>query len=435
MGKEYPELRLAPELAFDLGVDAGDIQLVTAGNKSSLFIIETAEGEMEDLVGISQDISLALGLPFGSAVNIRRDQDSLRLGPLVGILAESYNRQKASFGSQNTFFRGLLASMQELNGVGYVFTPQDINWRANKIYGYYLVSHKGSWRRMWFPFPDVCYNRLFKHDPQASAGNAMALLRMQNRVTTFNTSIGGKMAIHKQLARDQSVAAHLPATQLLSSAQNLINMLARYKVVYVKPVNGSQGQGITRVSKRNGRYMVRTSSNSKETEYLSITDVIRHIRTFTPSRQLMIQQGISVKGNPHFDFRVLVQKNRLNQWTVTGIAARVGSRSSITTNLHTGGHAETAEEVLASRGFSREQAALIKVDMEELAIQIAQVLSRKRLLVGELGLDFIVDSHGKVWFLEANPKPARQSFTQISAEIRRLAVSRPMEYACYLSGF
>lgn len=435
MGKEYPELRLAPELAYDLGIDAGEVHPVAAGSRSSLFIIETTESELESLVSVSQDISLALGLPYGRIVNLRRHQDSLRIGPLVGILAESYNRQTSSFGSQNTFFRDLLASMQELNGLGYVFTPQDINWRTNKVYGYYLASPKGGWRRMWFPLPDVCYNRLFKHDAQAAAGNGMAVLRLQNRVKTFNTSIGGKMAIHRQLARERSVASHLPGTQLLASAQNLSSMLSRYKEVYIKPVNGSQGQGITRVSKRNGRYTVKTSNNTKEAEYLSITDVIQHIRSFTPSRQLMIQQGIRVKGNPHFDFRVLVQRNRCNQWMVTGVAARVGSRSSITTNLHTGGHAETAGEVLCSRGFSCEQAALIKASMEELAIQIAEVLSKKRLLVGELGLDFIVDSHGKVWFLEANPKPARQSFTQISAEIRRLAVSRPMEYACYLSGF
>jgi D-alanine-D-alanine ligase-like ATP-grasp enzyme len=73
--------------------------------------------------------------------------------------------------------------------------------------------------------------------------------------------------------------------------------------------------------------------------------------------------------------------------------------------------------------------------MEELALRIAKSIAKNTRFLGELGLDFIVDHRGKVWFLEANLKPARAAFGQISKDLRNLTILKPMEYACYLAGF
>lgn len=435
MGKDYPELRLSSEQAALFGLESNDICRLALGNKSVEILVDVYEEDSESLIVITPELSIALGIPEGLEMNLRRDGDKLRIGPLIGIMTDVYNRQRGSFGTQEAFFRGLLHSMSNLHGLAYVFTPQDINWQKNRIYGYYLPPGQRSWQRSWFPFPDACYNRYFKHSSTVPPDTPVSRARLQSRVKTFNTHIGTKMKVHKLLAQDPGIVPHLPDTRLFSSINQLRAMLTKYKSVYIKPINGSQGEGIIKVSKRNQHYAVKTNSRQGEGLYASLDEAVKIVRSLSPGRQLIIQQAIRVSGKPHFDFRLLIQKDRRNNWSVTGIAGRIGSGTKITTNLHTGGQAMSLSHILSSRGFSFQQITAIQQQMEMLALQIAKCISRSTPLIGELGLDFIVDHQGKVWFLEANPKPARASFGQIDKNLRNLTILRPMEYACYLAGF
>jgi glutathione synthase/RimK-type ligase-like ATP-grasp enzyme len=435
MGKEYPELHLSSDQAALFGVYHNDICYLALGNKTIGVLVDIAEDSGDSLITITPELSLALNLPEGLEMNLRSDGDKLRIGPLAAIMTDAFNRKKASFGSQESFFRGLLNSMYQLHGWAYVFTPQDINWNKHRIHGYYLLPHKRSWQRSWFPFPDVCYNRYFKHSPSVPPDTPVSMARLQGRIKTFNSHIGTKLKVHKQLSQEADIAAHLPDTRLLSSAKQLSAMLNKYKAVYIKPVNGSQGQGIIKVRKKAKGYSIRTSFSAEELNHGSLAEILRTIKSVSSGRQLIIQQAIRVSGKPHFDFRLLIQKDRSNSWSVTGIAARIGTNTNITTNLHTGGQAVSLRHILESRDFDSQQIAAIQHDMEWLALRIAQNIARHTRLLGELGLDFIVDHRGKVWFLEANPKPARASFGHISKDLRNQTIARPMEYACYLAGF
>lgn len=435
MGKDYPELRLSSNQAAFFGLEPSDICRLALGNKSSEVLVDVVEEDSEPFIIITYELSIALGIPEGLEMNIRQDGDKLRIGPLVGILTDAYNQQRGTFGSQEAFFRGLAQNMLRLHGFAYVFTPQDISWQKNRIHGYYLQPGRSTWQRNWFPFPDVCYNRYFKHSSTVSPDTPVSRARLQGRVRTFNTYIGTKMKVHKQLAQEADIAPHLPDTRLFSSASQLRAMLNKYKAVYIKPINGSQGEGIIKVSRRNNQFAVKTNSRPGESLHSSLDEAVKVVRSISPGRQLIIQQAIRVSGKPHFDFRLLIQKDRHNNWSVTGIAARIGSNTKITTNLHTGGQAVTLRHMLESRGFSSQQITAIQEDMEMLALQIARCISKGTPLIGELGLDFIVDHRGKVWFLEANPKPARASFGQIDKNLRNLTILKPMEYACYLAGF
>jgi hypothetical protein len=435
MSKEYPELHLSSDQAALLGIDFKEICRLALGNKIIRVTADITDDGGESLTTITPELSLALNLPEGWEFNLRQDGDKLRIGPLVAIMTDAYHPKRASFGSQDSFFRGLLSSMNQLNGWAYVFTPQDINWQKNRIYGYYLLSPRRNWQRAWFPFPDVCYNRYFKHSSTVPANTPVSMARLQGRVKTFNSHIGTKIKVHRQLAQEADIAAHLPDTRLFSSFGQLGSMLNKYRAVYIKPVNGSQGQGIAKVNKINRGYSVKTSSASKEFKHESLAEIMKMIRSASPGKQLIIQQAIRVSGQPHFDFRLLIQRDLRGHWSVTGIAARIGTKATITTNLHTGGHAVSLPKVLESRGFGAQQIATIQQEMEGLALRIAKTIAKSARLIGELGLDFMVDHRGKVWFLEANPKPARASFAQIDKDLRSQTIARPMEFAYHLAGF
>lgn len=436
MNKNPLKLALSPEAIEHWGLSTREKVSISLGKKTvKVRISEEKSSTNLESVYIDSELARTMGVPDGVRLDLQKKGMTLRMGPLIGILAGRYSKERGSFGSQNSFFRSLLASLGSLNGTGFIFCPSDINSERKCIYGYYLTGKTDErWKRMYFPFPDVCYNRYFNDGASPGSYHTLALLA-RHGVKTFNTSIGSKWAVHRLLIPHRDIASHLPETRLLDSGQVLVSMMKKHREVYLKPPGGCKGRGIMAVSRKKKAYLLRTAESNS---YLcrSAQEVVQKTKASMNCTMPIVQQSIRFPGNEqHIDFRVLVQKNRLNQWGITGIAARIGADGHITTNLHAGGKAQEAKSTLLNRGFSPEQIVSINNSLEELALRIAEIIDSKSRALGELGLDFLVDKKGKVWFLEANPKPGRRSFKDISPELRRIAVARPMEYACFLAGF
>jgi hypothetical protein len=53
-----------------------------------------------------------------------------------------------------------------------------------------------------------------------------------------------------------------------------------------------------------------------------------------------------------------------------------------------------------------------------------------------MGIDLGIDIHGKVWFIEANLRPARSLFRLIEEpDMRQQSIINPLLYSRYLAGF
>jgi len=427
------EIYVHEEISRLWGIKAGDIWTLACGKKQTRVRIREGSFPLPQdspVINITPGLARELHLPPAINLNIIAEGASLRLGPLAGILAGPYNSQTGSFGSQDKFFRSLCFHMRRLNGMAFVFTCQDLDPERKLVHAYYLPEEGGAWHRMWVPFPDVCYNRYYHHPGDNPSRYGVASLKRYG-IKVFNTGVGDKWLVHKRLAQDSNIAPHLPETHLVKSRQVLSAMLAKYQQVYVKPINGCKGQDITRISRHQGNYLVKSTNDANGRVVLSLPG----LTAGAGGRVRIVQQGIKTPGDCHFDLRVMVQKDRHNEWKLSGIAVRMGAKGRITTNLATRGQAERLEKTLGDLGWGENRIAHITGEIEDLALNIARALDRYALHLGELGLDFIIDTQGKIWFLEANPKPARKVFTIIDAEMRRRAVSRPMEYACGLAGF
>jgi len=433
MKSNRAEIYMDGEINRRWGIKAGDLWDVSCGKRQTR--IRVREGSfplLQDspVIIITPGISREMHLPQDIELNIITDGSRLRIGPLVGILAGPFNSKTGSFGSQDKFFRSLCNHMRRLKGLAYVFTYQDLDPVRKLVYGYYLEEEGGPWHRLWVPYPDVCYNRCYYHGDSNPRYGVISLKKYGIKV--FNTGVGDKWLVHKRLLEDKEIAPHLPETHLLKSRQILSDMLGKYQQVYLKPINGCKGQDITRISRHQGNYLVKSTNDANGRLVVGLPG----LPAGAGSRVRIVQQGIRTPGDDrHFDLRVMVQKDRYNQWQVSGIAVRMGAKGRITTNLATRGQAERLEKTLGDLGWEEERITRIKRDIEGLALGIARTLDGYAQHLGELGLDFIIDTRGKVWFLEANPKPARKVFSIIDPEMRRLAVSRPMEYACWLAGF
>lgn len=420
-------------------IQSGDTCSVFLGKVKKSLTVEVVEKytkKDENTVLISPELAHHLGLYGSMRLNARASGNTIRLGPVVGILTRRLIKQRRSFGAQDRFLRSLLTHVKELNGLAFVFSPYDIDLERKRIHGYYLGRDAESpWIRHWFPLPDVYYNRYFPGD-NVLRSRDLAILMARYGVKTFNTGVGDKWAVFRQLNKEKDIARHLPETRLLVSPSALGALLNKYQGVYVKPANGCKGRAISRITKRQGRYLVKNNQNQPGRYLTSVQEVYNRLRSANPNETLLAQQAIKAPdGQSHFDVRVMLQKDRYNCWAVTGIAARVGGSGMVTTNLHTGGRAAPLEKVLQTRNMQADEIDHIVEEINRLGLRIGQTLEKSSSALGDLGLDFMIDEKGKVWFLEVNPKPGRRAFSSISKEIRKVVVSRPMEYAYYLAGF
>ena len=430
-------IRIPESLCTNLGVSTGTSVTVTIGNRSANARVVLRGGDTnksQTTVQLSGRLANSLNVPTGMNLGVIRAGDKLKVGPLIGIMAK---RHKNGIFGQDSFYRKLLAQLKKLNCIGMVFTPQSIDWESHTINGYYPSNNGSSaWRSRSFPFPDVVYNRYFRKDGDPWS---YPILNRMNKsgVKSFNVPIGSKWKIHRLLSLDRDIRAHIPDTQVLTGVKILLDMLQKHRQVYVKPAGGCQGRGISRIRKSNGTYLCRSTKDSQEYRYNDINRVYRRTRSAGKSKIMLVQQAITCPSTTgHFDVRAMVQKDHTNTWQITGLVARVGVKGRVTTNLHTGGRAERLETLLSKCGFKSSEVLDIISNTKKLALTIAESLERHVKPIGEIGLDFIIDAGGNVWFLEANSKPGRKAFsTMESNNEERLTIARPMLYARYLAGF
>ncbi|MGE5403406.1 MAG: YheC/YheD family protein [Candidatus Saccharibacteria bacterium] len=437
MAGEVIELFIHHDICEELAIKPGKKASLSLGSITKTVIIRVTKNSIGHMtVAVPSKLAQALNLPVGITMNIAGKGKELRLGPLLGVLTKEHLEAVKSFGPQDTYYRKLLSAVRDVNGFGYVFTPQVIDYRKKRIQGWILTSGMNStWKRSWLPFPDVCYNRYFRKDRGVYSQEVLEKLA-KTGVKSFNYPLGTKWSVQIMLEQHGDIKHHLPETRIMDNSSDIEEMSKRHKVLYIKPVLGYQGQGVTRVIRDSKRYLCRSTSETVDTILKTPAEVLKKARG-TRKAPMLIQQGIECPEYVgHFDFRVLVQKDNWGRWEVTGMAVRVGAPDQITSNLHTGGHAARTEYLLAELGFTPVEVSMVINDLTNLSILIAGYLEKTVVDVAEVGLDFIIDNNRKVWFLEANSKPGRRVFGEIDAQnLRKLSIIRPAQYACHLAGF
>jgi hypothetical protein len=319
-----------------------------------------------------------------------------------------------------------------------VFHPDGVAADGTSITGY--TWKDGSWQDTISPPPDIVYNRYFyeSSNKRKEASTALAFL---HRSLPWSRGLPDKWGVYEILKRDRRAAKLLPETLLYSGTRNLSTMLAEREYgVFLKPKSGSHGKRTIHAILQNRNSGGGLKLRGRDGENTPFQYVFRSqdegldwIHEFIGSRRYIIQPYLHLsnhEGQP-FDVRVLMQKNGRGSWTLTGMAVRLGNRGSLTSNLHGGGTAVSLLPfLLAEYGQSG------KDIMHELASEAAYlppILEAACGRLGELGLDFGIDSSGRIHLLEANSKPGRTVF-RLTGDRRaaKLAAENPLSYARYL---
>mgnify|MGYP000886613060 CR=1 FL=1 len=372
-------------------------------------------------------------LKYGISLN----QDEINIGPVIGIIAPKQDSTKRPYGSQTGFFQQIITSSRKLGQICFAFYFTDIDWNKKIVNGYF--HNKNGWQRGKFPLPDVIYPRSKFY--VASKADSRRRLK-QARIKILNPQMVGKWEAYRVFKRNPDMLPYLPETRLVNSFRQVEIMAKKYRAVYLKPVNGTQGKNIIRVS-RNLKspgycYQYRYNGSLCKVSASDLLQLRKKLGPIMAGRSYLVQKEINLiryEGGI-VDIRVMVQKEHNGRWEVTGMACRVGKPGAITSNISGGGSAIRVETVLRNVFTGSKQINQIIETIIFVAINAAVSVEDYLGNCGEVGVDIGVDKYGKIWFIEANLRPARHVFILTGeTETRQKSIETPLLYARYLAGF
>ncbi|MEW9669841.1 YheC/YheD family protein [Ammoniphilus sp. 3BR4] len=328
----------------------------------------------------------------------------------------------------NDLFRPLFKENKSLGNVLYLFSLQDIKFKKRKIKGY-LLTPDGRWEQRRFKWPDAVIDKYFD-----TSHKLYEDIRKHDLLPFTEHQLPGKWELHNILWKVPSLRPFLPVT-CTYSPHALKKMLRRFPLLYIKPFDGTWGNGIVKIERHTDGFLaVGRKRKKKIQEFIPQSEIIPWIDRWVDRIPFVIQQGLHLNllKDRVADMRILIQKNEKGKWQITGQGMRIGAPKSPVSNLHGGGAGKEVFPVLQSIfGIKKVKNLLRKC--HEISYLVADTIEQKYGRMMELGLDIGIDNQGQIWIIEVNDKPGRKIFKQMGRhDLFRQANRQPLLYASYL---
>ena len=337
-----------------------------------------------------------------------RTTKKLIIGPFLAIVTNQSLLTDGTFGVMETFF-------QEMNtycaNQGFPFYVTNLQSLQDKMITGYLLTKTG-WVSQALPLADVFYNRIHSRQLEKSALFEQFTTELQKyRIPMFNACFLSKFEVHTLLLKEETLHSHLPESIMFQNKEEVCSFIQNHPVVYVKPVFGSQGRSIGKVTKISDGWRFEHSGDMNDI-YIVKTDLelFTVIRRFCKNRSFIIQKGISLLEWEHkkVDFRILLHQQKDEDWKVTSMIARIGNPGHIVSNVAHGADMKNGGQFLRER-FDHPQALRLQRVLVQLAKKTAQHVSNQHDgLFAELGIDLAFDQDLHPWIIEVNSKPSKK---------------------------
>ncbi|WP_254119285.1 YheC/YheD family protein [Bacillus sp. FJAT-29790] len=431
---EY-RIQISHSLLKYWNIDIDRPLIITIGINRVEAIIEGA-AIMKEEIKLSENIFQEFSLPIQEnrlLASYSNKDSTVTFGPIIGLLTELNDQEEGpDFRSVHTFCEELHDMISNIGGFFFVFQLKD--WTEGKLNGFCFQNEQ--WQKTPVPLPDVIYNRIHSRKLEASPSFQKFKTDIASwNIPIFNDQFLSKEKVHQYLYSEEHMQPYLPETVAITEADFQM-MIKKYPSLYIKPIHGSQGRNIIRISKINKKLLAEMSTGMGEENTRLFDDYTRFYQWFKPylkNRTFLAQASIPLmtyKNRP-LDFRILCHKNFRDSWKATSAIARISADQQFVSNIARGGEMMKPFNILAilsNRNTAIQQLALMK----ELAVEVASIISqRAEGLIGELGIDIGVDQNGKLWIIEVNAKPSK-NFEGQDKKIRPSAKAL-IEYCTFLA--
>jgi hypothetical protein len=292
-----------------------------------------------------------------------------------------------------------------------------------------LIRSGNRYKRVRRAIPSVIHNRTIVSRPVLSRklrqlSKGRMLFNRQNRYSKYR--------IHKLLTKRDSSLYRVPLTIRLSR-ERLSNAMEQEMPLYIKPMKGSIGEGIIRLSYR-GQGKWKLQSGARQIRYGSAKRTIERVMKLAGKKRYMIQEAIALAkydGRP-YDLRVTVQRGERGSWQVTGIFGKVAAPGRHVTNVAKGGSVKRVRTLFKASGLHPD--AMERM-ITQASLDIAEYLGQRLPGLADIGLDLGIDHSGKIYFIEMNGRDQRIGFKKAGMkDVFYRSYETPLRYARYLLG-
>lgn len=393
---------------------------------------------------ISQTLLKRMGLHADATLRLQYSAPAraFSIGPLIGVLVsrESSGQPARPFGDITTFCRELTNACRKEGAYVYFFTPGALGSSPTWINGW---IYDNEWKKTTLPVPNIVYNRLTtrKLENMPDVQNFMKNMKSRYGAHVFNEKFLDKSEVFEALRKDTKLHRYLPQSYTLTGFPMLRKMCQRHPIVFLKPVRGSLGKGIIRISRDdadNWHAAYATLNGTRKITFQSLAKLYASLSGKMKSVRYLIQQGlplIEIDGRP-IDFRVLTQKNGSGSWRIASLIGRTAGVDRFVSNVASGGTMSKARAAIAKSSLSATYKNGAAERLQRAALEIAKGIDTHiPAHFGELGIDLAIDAGGRVWLIEVNAKPSKNDNMPLTEGKIRPSVRMMIQYARFLSGF
>lgn len=365
----------------------------------------------------------------------------------LGIIARLEDDPEP-FGKQTFFFFDMIKEGMDLPIDVYIFSPADWEKSENKYETRVFYMENSVWKSKIHKIPQIVYDRYtVKSQPEfAQIANLREFLKSNNFNFLTNFELV-ELLKNKVRFHDFLINQGLPTIEgvLINNLDKnvLFNYMKSSGFVYIKPLNGSRGQGISVIEQINEIEYCHHIEDKKKS--VSKNELLLYIKNEFNNDLFFVQpraNTFTIENSP-FDIRVLIQNKGNNNYILTGMAIRKGKTNSWVSNLDAGGKGIRLEEIETDLekqlGVSSKE---IEKNISEISFKCCNELHRQFGDFSEIAFDFLLTKDLGPVIIEGNSKPARWIFNSIAfslpenselhkkySELRKQSVKAPLIFS------
>ncbi|KIY21922.1 MULTISPECIES: YheC/YheD family endospore coat-associated protein [Mesobacillus] len=348
----------------------------------------------------------------------------------------SFGMMARSFNSEHRYFTEIARRANPEKFTCFRFSPANIQPITEVVMGEKYDAKKGKWEKAQFPLPTIIYDRCF-YATDLESKQAMAIVKwLKNRkdITFLGNGLPNKWRIYEVLSSSK-LAPYVPETILAASGKTVLAQLNKWNTAILKPVFGSGGAGIFKIKYSDRKFTLSADVNGRlsETVFGSTSETENWLNRLFKKNEYMIQPylALSDSQNRPFDIRILLQKDRSDNWVLRGKGIRRGHQDGILSNLAAGGEIVAFEDFVGSLDVRTRN--FLSLELEEILSILPGILEASFPRLFELGIDIGVSKDYALWVLDTNSKPGRKVITSIDPELKEVLYQAPLEFAMLLS--
>jgi hypothetical protein len=402
------------------------------GNWSKQFTITKQFALPEHIISLPEH-SIPFTFPSTLDFEFRLKGNTLHLGPVIGFIAKKNKNNLTKSALES--YQSRLEQYDKIGGLLFICTSDRIDTANESIQGYYYNPEGKTVETRWingtFPYPDSMFKKIripsnIERDLRIKLGNKL-----------FNTNFFNKLQFWQICESTERIKSFIPQTSLFRQKWDLQDMLSKFGMVYLKPIQGKKGEGIYMVKKEVDQLILTNYKKEKQT-FRTINELKAYLDKHIRNEDYILQQGIAtIYKNKQVDFRLYMQKNVNGTWVCQGSVGRVAQEESIVTNLKQIAHISTGEKVIRIVfQVDSEKAKQIMNGAIVACKEVCNVLDQKLGHFGDVAIDLIIDNEYKPWILEVNNLYGVESL-KILEDMETLSALRtnPFLYARAIGGF